>query len=121
MLGMLGEGGEDRVERRLLGALGPHGVLHVGEHLAIILITLHVLEAAPPKVADEEIFHPGEQQVDPVLEISVRVDLGAAEIESRLADDLGIMVLAAVDLNEPAIEERSGRSRERRSSAGRRR
>ena len=35
----------------------------------------------------------------------MRVDLGAAEIESRLADDLGIMVLAAVDLNEPAIEE----------------
>src|SRR6185312_4366883 len=44
----------------------------------------------------------------PVLEISVRVDLGATQTESRRADDLGIMVLAAVDLNEPAIEE--GRS-----------
>src|SRR5262245_5491919 len=103
MLGMLGKCSEDGVEGRLLGAFGAHGVLHRREHLAVILVTLHLLEAAPPQIADEEVLYPGEQQVDPILEIAVQVHMGAAKVAARVAEELRVVVFAAVDLDEPAI------------------
>src|SRR6476620_7411232 len=94
MLGVLRERGKDRIEGRLLGTLRAHGVLHVREHFPIVLVALHLLEAAPPQIANEKVLHPGEQKVDPVVEIAVQMQVRTAEIEARLANDLSRVVLA---------------------------
>src|SRR5262249_724630 len=73
----------------------------------IVLVTLHLLEAAPPQIADEEVFHPGEQEVDPVLEIAVQIQVRTAEIKARLANNLSLVILTPLNLDNPPLADRT--------------
>ena len=77
------------------------------ENGVVVVIAAHRISPMPPQILDGEELHPGEEAVDPVLQIGAKMDGRLSEIEARLADELRGMGLAGfrvLDLNDAAVK-----------------